>query len=302
VRLTINGDEVSYSLENEKTLADVLRGVQSWLGSAGFVINAVRADERDLLSIPPGAWSSTPVDSVAELAIDALHTGDVKIEHWQTLHAWLGMLADEVTAPGPVLDELLSGMTETMDGVASNPFLPSGSDGLQRLSSFFSGQAAADIRRWPAEKREDALRLIETLREALSRRIEDSSRPGDALARCTADLRSLAGKLPNVSVLLQTGQDRAAMETVVGFTDAIQNLLSLVPFLPPNAERGRVIADLTPVLRDLLSAFNAKDSVLIGDLLEYEVTPRIEKLMPLLGNAPSTAAGNAPSTAAGDPA
>jgi len=288
VRLTINGDEVSYSLENETTLADVLRGVQSWLGSAGFVINAVRADERDLLSISAAAWGSTPVDSVGELAIDALHTGDVKIEHWQTLHAWLGMLGDEVKAPGPVLDELLSGMAETMDGVASNPFLPSGADGLQKLSSLFDGQAAADIRRWPAGKREEALRLIGMLRDALARRIEESSQPRDALARCTAELRSLAARLPNVSVLLQTGQDRAAMESVVGFTDTIQNLLSLVPFLPPNAERGRVIADLTPVLRNLLSAFDARDSVLIGDLLEYEITPRIEKLMPFLANAPGT--------------
>ena len=52
MHLTINGDEISYSLESEKTLAEVLQGVQAWLGSAGFVITGIQADGRDLLSIP----------------------------------------------------------------------------------------------------------------------------------------------------------------------------------------------------------------------------------------------------------
>ena len=43
-----------------------------------------------------------------------------------------------------------------------------------------------------------------------------------------------------------------------------------------------MITELTPVLRELVAAFDAKDSVLIGDLLEYEVAPRVERLMPLL--------------------
>ena len=300
MHLTINGEEINYSLESEKTLAEVLQGVQAWLGSAGFVINGIRADGRDLLSIPPNTWGPTSVDSVAELKVMALHTADVRIEHWQTLDAWLGMLADEVKAPGPVLEELLSNLPETIEGVRANPFLPAGSDALRRLSAMFDGQGPAEIRRWPAERRQEARDLIDWLREELARRIDDSARPQDAIARCIADLRAHAARLTEVSVLLQTGKDKTAMETVVGFTDSVQSVLALVPFLPPSAERGRMIADLTPVLRNLVSAFDAKDSVLIGDLLEYEIAPRIEKLMPLLVNAPGTGAGmNAPGTGAG---
>jgi hypothetical protein len=97
-----------------------------------------------------------------------------------------------------------------------------------------------------------------------------------------SDLKSYVQRLPEVSVLLQTGKDKAAMDTIIGFTDTVHSVLALVPFLPPDPERGRLIADLTPVLRDLVAAFDAKDSVLIGDLLEYEVAPRITKLMPFL--------------------
>ena len=116
------------------------------------------------------------------------------------------MLADEVKAPGPALEELLSNLPETMDGVRANPFLPAGSDALRRLSAMFDGQDTGDIRRWPAEHRQEVHELIDSLREELTRRIDDSARPQDALARCIADLRAHAARLTEVSVLLQTGQ------------------------------------------------------------------------------------------------
>jgi len=124
--------------------------------------------------------------------------------------------------------------------------------------------------------------LIGSMRTELSRRVTDAAQPQVALARCMSDLRHCVEQLPEVSVLLQTGKDKAAMEAVIGFIDTVHSVLALVPFLHPDAERGRLIADLTPVLRDLVAAFDAKDSVLIGDLLEYEVAPRVTKLMPFL--------------------
>ena len=280
--LKINGEQVSFSLEKEKTLAEVMSGVQAWLGAAGFVITGLQADGQDLLSMPAGIWGGTAVDSVNEIEIQALHTADMKVEHWQTLDQWLGMFADEIRAPGPVLEELLSNLSETVDGIRANPFLPPGADALDRFIRLFEGVQPADMRRWSPEQRQNAVALVGLLREELSKRIADAAQPREALARCLSDLRARVDSLPEVSVLLQTGKDKAAMETVIGFTDTVHSMLSLVPFLPPDAERGRMIADLTPVLRDLVAAFNAKDSVLIGDLLEYEIAPRMTRLMPLL--------------------
>ena len=120
------------------------------------------------------------------------------------------------------------------------------------------------------------------MRAALDSRIADATHPKEALARCASRIRSLLGSLTEVSVLLQTGRDKAAMDIVIGFSDAVQELLDLMPFLSPNAERGRLIGELTPFLRDLVSAFDVKDTVMIGDLLEYEISPRMERLAPLL--------------------
>ena len=37
--------------------------------------------------------------------------------------------------------------------------------------------------------------------------------------------------------------------------------------------------ELNGLLNDVLAAFDARDSVLIGDLFEYEIAPRVEALL-----------------------
>jgi hypothetical protein len=44
----------------------------------------------------------------------------------------------------------------------------------------------------------------------------------------------------------------------------------------------RFAEDLAPYLSELKEAFEIQDTVLIGDLLEYEVAPRLDELKDLL--------------------
>jgi hypothetical protein len=311
----INGEEVSYSLENERTLGQVVKGIQAWLAGAGFLITEMRAARQsgvgglDLLQAPPAEWGRTPVGSVRELAVSAKHTGELKLEHWRTVDAWLGMLADEIRLIGKSdnpgggassLESLLADLPETLEGLKTNPFLIPASLAMDRFNALFSGQAATakspqpageraaalEVRSWPADRLRAAAALIDELRAGLQRRISDASRPADALARCAAGVRDSLARLPEVSLLLQTGRDKDAMDIVIGFTDTVQSLLVLVPFLAPDPERGKVLAEFTPVLRELVAAFDSKDSVLIGDLLEYEITPRMQRLAPHLEKSP----------------
>ena len=120
------------------------------------------------------------------------------------------------------------------------------------------------------------------MRGHVQARLDASSRPGDSLGRCVGLLRGCMAELKDVSVLLQTGRDKPAMEIVIRFADVVQSLpMDLLPFLP-DTERARILVELTPILRDLVAAFGSRDSVLIGDLLEYEVAPRVERIVPLL--------------------
>ena len=311
MRLTINGEQVSYSLENERTLGEVVRGIQAWLAGAGFLITGMRAagasgaDSQDLLKAPPADWGGTSVESVQELDVQAAHTGELKLAHWRTVDAWLGMLASEIR-PAPEgggsdaqavgLENLLADFPETIEGLRTNPFLPPGSDAVDRFKALFEGHAASagspqpgrpgkaadGVRRWPAETARAAAAIVDELRAGLQSRIADAAQPADALARCAAKVKDSLTRLPEVSLLLQTGRDKDAMDIVIGFADTVQALLMLVPFLAPDPARGKLLAEFTPVLKELVVAFGTKDSVLIGDLLEYEIAPRMQRLAPLL--------------------
>ena len=292
MRLTSNDADVSYSLENEKTLGEVVHGVRAWLDVAGFVITALNADDRDLLQQPDASWGSARIDAISSLRVTSAHTGDMKIAHWRTVDRWLGMLEEEVArAPAGTgapadsadpLDQLLEGLPQTMEGFAANPFLPPGSDAGKRFEARFTGQKAAAVRSWTAEERREAAEVVHQLLGLVEARIEDATHPAESLSRCAGLIRECMTEIKEVSLLLQTGRDRPAMEIVIRFTDNVQSLMDILPFLPPDPQRARLLAELTPVLRELVAAFGSRDSVLIGDLLEYEVAPRMEKIAPLL--------------------
>ena len=209
MRLMINGDQVSYALENEKTLGEVVRGVRQWLAAAGFVITAMAADKRDLLQSSADAWGTAGVQTVGTLAVAAAHTGDMKIAHWRTVETWLGMLEEEigraaVSAEDP-LEDLLEGLPQTLEGFRTNAFLPPGSDAGTRFAETFTGTGARDIRAWPPEKRRGAVELVREMRGHVRTRLEASRRPAESLSRCVQLLRGCMGELKEVSVLLQTG-------------------------------------------------------------------------------------------------
>ncbi len=286
MHLSINDQEVSYSLETEKTLGEAVRGVRAWLATAGFSVTGMSADGRDLLAGGDDAWARQEIAAVKTLSVRATHTGEMKLAHWRTIDAWLSMIETEARGvthgDGIVMRDLLSDLPRTLEGFRANPFLPPGSDLVKRFESLFADPAAA----FSPERRAEALTLVGALRAAVKRRIEEATHSAETLSRCAARMRETVAALRDVSVLLQTGKDKAAMDAVIGFTDVAQAVIDVLPFCPPDPGRARLIAELTPILRDLVAAFDARDTVLIGDLLEYEIAPRAEKLAPLLEASP----------------
>lgn len=101
--------------------------------------------------------------------------------------------------------------------------------------------------------------------------------------------------LPEVSTLLQKACDKDAMEIIQKLTTLIDGSISVFLALKnldsnifENLEINGVSFDsffdsLTERLHELVSAIENKDSVMIGDLVEYEFLPNIEEMKELLG-------------------
>lgn len=96
-------------------------------------------------------------------------------------------------------------------------------------------------------------------------------------------------ELVEVPVLLQTGKDLRVMETINALSNDLYQLYQLLPLMPlagiggggPDVD-GVALTDipssLSPLLKDLLGALESKDTILVGDLSEYELAPKIKQL------------------------
>jgi hypothetical protein len=285
MRLTINGEEVRFSLENERTLGDVATAVERWLAGAGFVVVALSADGEDLAASPRERWQARPLGGVAELAVGARLAGELRIERWRAAAGVFDTLARVLDAGG-IDDEALAAAGEAFAALRASPPGPDATATAVRLERSLAGATAAAVRAWPAERHTGTAGLARELTAALAVFAAQAADPVAAIAAAAQAVARLVPGLAEVAVQLQTGRDRDAMATVTGICDAIQRLLPLLSFLPPDGGRERLIVDLNATLRNLVAAFEAKDTVLIGDLAEYEVAPRLAQLLPLLGRHP----------------
>jgi hypothetical protein len=103
-----------------------------------------------------------------------------------------------------------------------------------------------------------------------------------------------AESLIEIPVLLQTGEDSRVMESIHSFAEDFESLCQSLPLMKTISERdiAAVLVEdipleqypsrLTPMLGELIEAIKSNDTVLIGDISEYELAPKLQSLASVL--------------------
>jgi hypothetical protein len=281
LEIRINDQPLAFRLENERTLGEVLRGLEQWLAGSELVLCEARCAGRDLLASPAEEWSATPPGEVQRLELTVRHAWELRRENLRTLQEFLKAARDFAAGPAaPVAEELLRGYPLFLESLRRHSEAEIG-------GSFPIGAGLApELCRLDAQARAALASAASSLQELIGRRLAEAEDPRSALARLSSELEATAAGISEVSVLLATGRDRQAMEAVVRFSELCQRLLVLLGRLGVPAVGGRepaeFFAGLNGVLQELITAFQAHDTVLIGDLLEYEIAPRLRQLRAVL--------------------
>ena len=98
--------------------------------------------------------------------------------------------------------------------------------------------------------------------------------------------REMAKELEQIPLQLQSGKDKDANLVIGNLADLVDNIChtaSLSALFPDDYQRfiinGKNVADffgdLSAMLTEFEHALQAKDTVLVGDLAEYELSPRL---------------------------
>ncbi|MDR0602611.1 MAG: hypothetical protein LBG42_09555 [Treponema sp.] len=267
MNISINGRNADITLEKEKNLGDVLSGLEMWLDGSGHHVSGIAVDgeevsalsfsgllERDIagvrdLSITTSSW--------AELAAEALLDTRRDADDYENAEFGEKALFPEKWRESPEARHLEANFPD-----------------LYRTAlSAFSGESLN-----PG-----------SLRSLIDERIREMKDPAGELGFLSNLVEETALRLEDLPLDIQTGKDGRAAETVQIFSALAEKIFRIFGIQKAEGfELSRLMVEGLPVytyieefgaaLKELLAAYESRDVVLVGDLAEYELAPRLRNI------------------------
>ncbi|MDR0597900.1 MAG: hypothetical protein LBG14_05275 [Treponema sp.] len=264
MKITIDGKAADIALEKEKNLGEVLGGIGEWLAGSGYSLSGLRVNGEDL-----GAGA---IAGSFDKALDAIETLDIRTAALPVL------MAEALVALRQTLGDYENAPFEERPRIEQQWAESPGASFLAECIPDLSGLAARTFRGEGPGPASLASLLEERLRE-----LRD---PLPELGGIEALVESTAQRLEDLPLDIQTGKDGRAAETVQIFSAVTEKLLRIFSllklegfitggFLIDGMPFEAFIDDFSAALKELLAAYEAKDAVLVGDLAEYELAPRL---------------------------
>ena len=284
MQILVNRERIDFSLEDESSVGEVVDELAEWLRSGRFAITSLDIDEAAFAIHERAAWEHIGIEDVHELSIEALPLDIADHATLIALDEYLGMLsfALERRETG-ALPELAEELPFVRARIAQ--FFPSLLDDDGTLPLLMNTELGGGRMPTPATA-EAVLSELADLRAIIVGREREYRLPCQELALTLGQLTASIPSLVEVPVQLQTGKESAAMQTIIRLTELLTRVVRLVPLAEQAPDTQDVdlsgvrsfAQDIGPHLLELKDALEAQDTVLIGDLLEYEIAPRLERL------------------------
>ncbi len=285
MEILVNQEPLNYTLESEESLGQVIDGLASWLKNGRYAITSIEVDDQSLPIHDRTRWEGLEVGSVATLSVAAFPLSHVE----QTT---LAAIADYCVLLERAIDEKNTNAMKEL--VEELPYV------RNRLDEFFPALTSAEspegflddsaLRRGEIPHSDARARLktqLSGITTVVESRLREFQNPARELALTLGRLVACSEPLVEVPIQLQTGNESSAMGTIVRFTELLSRVIRLLTLVNDDEELdsdldtdrlGAFALELTPFLQQLQEAFEVQDGVLIGDLLEYEIAPRLAQL------------------------
>lgn len=275
MRILVNQQELSVTLEDERTVGDVVEQLRNWLATSGMRISRLAMNATDISDSERSQWETRPLDDIDELSIETRPPIDRDPDALLTLIEYLELLARALkSADSDSLRDVLGEyryVASALEGVLRATGQPG--ELLAPIESITAAVIDTTGETVPSGDdlevlKADAERNVDTALSGVQSRLSEVIRPEEELQVTAGLLSRTLPEVAEVAVLLQQGRDEEAMRRIVRFTDLAGKYVRL--------SNDGEMEQLHEPLNELVDAFDNKDTVLIGDLLEYEVVPRLE--------------------------
>jgi hypothetical protein len=278
MEITIDGKPADIILENEKTIGDILREIGDWLSGSQYSLSG--------LSINGETIDAASINGAFDRPLDSIETLDIRTTSLPLLMVEALMdIRRDITAYGNASFEDQKRLQQEWEKSPAASFLAAQApDMFDCINRSFRGEGLG----------------IPPLISLVDERLRELQDPRLELGGMDVLIETTAKRLEDLPLDIQTGKDARAAETVQLFSTIAEKLFRLFSLLklegiitdslvvgtmPFNA----FIGDFSAALKELLAAYEVKDAVLVGDLAEYELAPRLRTFYSAI-RAPVTAA------------
>jgi hypothetical protein len=264
MNITIDGKKADLTLENERTVGEVLAGLENWLSGSGYRLSGLEVDGETA--------DSASLDRFFNRELSAVETLDIKTSSW----------AEQAAQSVVSLHGALRSLGETA---------------FQERGDLYRGWEAGAEARFIREEIPELYLMAEKtfageglspgdLEKILEERLREFGNPRGELEASAPLVETLAQRLRDLPLDLQTGKDGRAAETMGLFSTLAEKLFRLFKllriggFFPENLNIDgspirQFIGDFDSAIQELITAYEGRDTVLVGDLAEYELAPRL---------------------------
>ena len=312
--IIINNEKIDFELENEKNIYEIVRAISEFAikSKPQQFISSVFIDDREYSYNEDSVLKTIEINKVNKLEINTSDIYGITLLSISQIEKFLYLLADIIE--GTVWDENYSKIFESMDwmregikqivsifGYEKNTLVHekvSFLDSFEKLKDILTSLSQEN---YPLddENKKSALELkdsiIDNLNNIKSQLKNVAVQPDNqtilaSINDLIADIDDIIPRLSNVPMLFQTGDDHETMEIIKTLANILEKSISLFvifkesfklyldKFTVKEVSFEEFFHVLTDHLKELMSAIENKDSVMIGDLLEYEFVPNIEEI------------------------
>lgn len=266
MKILVNGEVLEMDTQDRK-LGPILAELDKRIENAGGIITGISADGHNIDADSIDGFMENLSTAYLQLEIIAENADELKKE---AIKSFLTIIASSPSG-----------------GNGNSMSIENWNKSRSAYNSLFNAEETAFLDVFEEAQGPDSFERIRMLETFLEDRLEELENPLDALSRIAVFFDKIKGDISEVSVKMQTGRDEQAMKTILMVIELFNKTIRILPGYmrkSKDAENMQIQGmpvdafynDFNTSLRELAGAFENKDGVLIGDLAEYEILPRLE--------------------------
>jgi hypothetical protein len=267
MKIRINGVDADIQLETEKNVGEILCGLDAWLNGTGHRLSGLSIDE------------------------EAANTG--------SLEACFGRTVDTITTldiyTTPVLQLFAESLFNTIQDINAYEAAAFEEKGRfagqwkQSPQALLLAEHSPELFDWASQTFSGEGSGTQVFRVLVEERLRELQDPAAEMNKTGPLVSEICARLEELPLDIQTGKDARAAETVRTFSGVAEKVFRVFDVLKTEGfPVGEItvedmsltayMAEFSTALRELLAAYEQHDTVLIGDLAEYEMAPRLRSL------------------------